>query len=588
MTADPTRRTPARADAPVVFVEPLESRTLLHAGHFHASFNFQPAGAPVPSGYVADTGATYGTRNGLSYGWNGSHASKARDRNHSASPDQRYDTIVYMSASSRWDLSVPNGRYAVRVVSGDPGAWDNLYRIKVEGTTAINGIPSSAQRWFDNTVTVDVADGKLTVTTGSGAIDNRINFLQVSSVQGEPNLSVAPAKPTNFLATRYSSSGIALAWTDASNNEMGFAIQRKTGDAGTWQQIATVGAGVTGYNNTGLAANTRYVYRVRAFNGAGASAWSNEDGSTTLTGVTSTDSSILRWSTVAASPVARAEAQAGVIGGKLYLLGGVDFNGPYARTDMYDPAANKWTRLRDLPRKLTHAGTAVEGRNIYLAGGYIGTASTGWAQTFATREVWRYNVDANTYSAMPQLPQARGSGALVALGGKLHFVAGADLARADRGEHWVLDLNNTAAGWKAAATMPNGRSHLAAVVLGGKIYVVGGQHGYDSAAVGQSDVHVWDPANPSVWTKAASLPRRLSHHNSSTVVRNGRILVLGGATTPDTTTNAVSSYDPATNRWTDITPLPSKRTSGVAGVINGVVYYSTGSVQTTTWRGLFS
>ncbi|MDQ3438784.1 MAG: fibronectin type III domain-containing protein [Planctomycetota bacterium] len=588
---DSPRRAPARADSAAAFCvisEQLESRTLMHAGHFHAAINFQPSGSGVPSGYVADAGASYGSRNGLTYGWNTSRTGETRDRNSGSSPDQRYDTLIRMSASARWDLAVTDGRYAVRVVAGDPSDWDNSYRINVEGTTAINGAASSAKRWFDNTITVNVTDGRLTVSSGSGAIDNRLAFIEVSEVQASVDDSVAPAAPANFSATRYSSSGITLAWSDASNNEAGFKIERKTGSGGSWQQIATVGAGVTGYDSGGLSANTYYVYRVRAYNAAGNSAYSNEDGSTTLSGSTPAATGTLRWSTVAASPVPRAEGQAGVIGGKLYVLGGVDNVGPYARSDVYDPATNKWTRLRDLPKKLTHAGTAVEGRNIYLAGGYVGTASTGWAQLFATRDVWRYNVDTDTYTAMPQLPEARGGGALVALGRTLHFVAGADLKRADRGEHWMLDLDNLAAGWKGAATMPNGRSHLAAVVLGGKIYIVAGQRGYDNAAVGQTDVHVWNPANPGVWTKAAPLPRRLSHHNSSTVVRNGRILVLGGATTPTTPTSAVSSYDPATNMWTDLSPLPSSRTSGVAGVINGVVYYASGSAQTTTWKGAFS
>jgi len=40
------------------------------------------------------------------------------------------------------------------------------------------------------------------------------------------------------------------------------AIDRKTGSAGTWAQIATTGAGATSYSNTGLASSTLYVYRV--------------------------------------------------------------------------------------------------------------------------------------------------------------------------------------------------------------------------------------------------------------------------------------------------------------------------------------
>src|SRR6185436_7970212 len=71
------------------------------------------------------------------------------------------------------------------------------------------------------------------------------------------------------------------AWTDNANNETGFKIERKTGAAGTYSQIATVGANVTTYNNTGLAASTTYYYRVRANNGSGDSAYSNEANATT-------------------------------------------------------------------------------------------------------------------------------------------------------------------------------------------------------------------------------------------------------------------------------------------------------------------
>jgi N-acetylneuraminic acid mutarotase len=595
---DPTRRTPVRADSDPAFVaaaavatiEPLESRTLMHAGHFHASINFQPARAAVPDGYVVDAGATYGARNGLTYGWNNSHTTMARDRNHADAPDQRYDTFVYLRADSRWELAVPNGRYAVRAVTGDPLYWDNVYRLNVEGTAAINGTSTQGRRWFENTVNVNVTDGRLTVTPGAGAVDNRISFIEVSEVPAAPNPKVAPARPTALSATPYSTAGIALAWTDNANNETGFAIERKRVDVvgGAWQQIATVGANVTGYNSTGLASKARYAYRVRAFNGAGHSAYSNEAAATTLAGSTPSESNSPRWSTLASGSRPRAEAQGAVVGGKLYVLGGVDYSGPYAHSEVYDPATNAWKRIKDLPKKLTHAGTAAEGRNIYLAGGYIGTGQTGWAQTFATREVWRYNVDSDTYTAMPQLPQARGGGALVVLGRALHFIAGGDATRADRGEHWVLDLNNVGAGWSSAATMPNGRSHLTAVVLGGKIYAIGGQRNYDDAAISQTDVHVWDPARPSGWTKVASLPRGVSHHNASTVVRNGRIYVIGGETAPHQTTNKVSTYDPATNRWTDVAPLPSGRTSGVAGVINGAIYFATGSVQTTTWKGAFN
>ena len=52
------------------------------------------------------------------------------------------------------------------------------------------------------------------------------------------------------------------------------------GGAG-FAEIATVGADVESYSDTGLAAGTTYTYRVRAYNGAGSSGYSNEDSATT-------------------------------------------------------------------------------------------------------------------------------------------------------------------------------------------------------------------------------------------------------------------------------------------------------------------
>jgi hypothetical protein len=83
-----------------------------------------------------------------------------------------------------------------------------------------------------------------------------------------------PSPPTNLTATAVSSSQINLSWTDNSNNETGFKVERST-DGTTFTQIATVGANVTMYGNTGLSALTEYDYRVRAYNVGGNSAYSN-------------------------------------------------------------------------------------------------------------------------------------------------------------------------------------------------------------------------------------------------------------------------------------------------------------------------
>src|SRR5207249_3862379 len=89
-------------------------------------------------------------------------------------------------------------------------------------------------------------------------------------------ISVSPLAPDGLAATPASSSQINLAWQDTNGNETQSRIERKTGAGGTYGQIATVGANVIAYSDTGLAPATIYVYRARACNVVGCSDYSNE------------------------------------------------------------------------------------------------------------------------------------------------------------------------------------------------------------------------------------------------------------------------------------------------------------------------
>ena len=90
-----------------------------------------------------------------------------------------------------------------------------------------------------------------------------------------------PTAPSNLSGQALSKSQIKLTWTDNSANETSFVIERCRGAGCTaFATVATVGADVTTYTNTGLKAGTTYVYRVRSANSFGNSTPSN---SVTLT-----------------------------------------------------------------------------------------------------------------------------------------------------------------------------------------------------------------------------------------------------------------------------------------------------------------
>jgi hypothetical protein len=87
---------------------------------------------------------------------------------------------------------------------------------------------------------------------------------------------VSPAAPSNLVATAVSSNRVNLSWTDNSGDESGFRIERcKNPNCTNFAQITQVGAGVTTFADTTVSKNTAYNYRVRAFNAAGNSAYSN-------------------------------------------------------------------------------------------------------------------------------------------------------------------------------------------------------------------------------------------------------------------------------------------------------------------------
>jgi hypothetical protein len=86
--------------------------------------------------------------------------------------------------------------------------------------------------------------------------------------------STPPAAPSNLAATAAAANQLNLGWTDNSSSETGILVERSTDDV-NFTQIASLGSQATSYSDTGLTTGATYYYRVRAYNGAGDSAYSN-------------------------------------------------------------------------------------------------------------------------------------------------------------------------------------------------------------------------------------------------------------------------------------------------------------------------
>lgn len=173
---------------------------------------------------------------------------------------------------------------AIRNAAYPAQTWD----VRIDGVTRQSYNPgSSATAYTDYTATFTATSTSHSLSFNStllngGNVVEVMVFIDNVRVTG-PGGS-APATPTGLSATMINNTQINLAWTDASSNETGFKIERKTGAGGTWSQIGTTAANVATFQNTGLATATQYYYRVRANNGSGDSPYSNEANATTASG----------------------------------------------------------------------------------------------------------------------------------------------------------------------------------------------------------------------------------------------------------------------------------------------------------------
>jgi len=113
---------------------------------------------------------------------------------------------------------------------------------------------------------------------------NGVGDSPYSSVASTTTLPFPPVIPINLKAAAASAKQITLTWTDKSSTETGFKIERKTGVAGVYAEIAKTGANAAQFIDTTLASATLYVYRICAYNSGGNSAFSNEASATTAAG----------------------------------------------------------------------------------------------------------------------------------------------------------------------------------------------------------------------------------------------------------------------------------------------------------------
>jgi kelch-like protein 17 (actinfilin)/kelch-like protein 20 len=114
--------------------------------------------------------------------------------------------------------------------------------------------------------------------------------------------------------------------------------------------------------------------------------------------------------------------------------------------------------------------------------------------------------------------------------------------------------------WNTAAPMPTARCCLAAVPApDGRIYAVGGAMMHNNVFRPLDTVEAYNPAT-NAWSAVAPLPAPRMGLAAATG-SDGRIYVMGGADLIGGILSTVEAYNPSTNRWTAVAPMPTARSS---------------------------
>jgi Kelch motif len=265
------------------------------------------------------------------------------------------------------------------------------------------------------------------------------------------------------------------------------------------------------------------------------------------------------WIALAPAGDPRQEVGAAELNGKIYIIGGLPSTN---RVQEYDPATNTWRIVASLPIAVDHPGATSLGGKLYVMGGNTANGST--------NALFEYDPATDQWTPRPSMPTARNALGSVAISGKIYAVGGTGTGVTGR----ELEVFDPGTGmWTQLQPMPTGRNHLAAGTIGGKLYVAGGRPGNLAA------LEVFDPAT-NTWTPRAPMPTARSGH-AGAVVRD-KFYTFGGEGNPNSPIGIFREaevYDPATDSWKSLDPMPTPRHGIGAAAIGNRIYIPAGATQ---------
>jgi uncharacterized protein (TIGR03437 family) len=268
------------------------------------------------------------------------------------------------------------------------------------------------------------------------------------------------------------------------------------------------------------------------------------------------------WERRASYPLAATEVSAAAIGGKVYALCGLTEQGNTNALFIYDPASDRWTPGAPIPTAgADHCNVAAAGGKLYLVGG-LGSVGG---------ETFEYDPATDRWQSVGRMSTPRGASGVGVVGNRIYVAGGL----ADGRSVATLEVfDTTTRQWTRLPDMPTPRDHLTAQAVGGKLYALSGRVG-DVLPVNEE----FDPAT-NTWTRRAPIPTPRGGLGSG--VLGGRIQVFGGegpSGTPEGTYRQNEEYDPATDTWRALAPMPSPRHGLYGATVGGCIFTPSGGLR---------
>ena len=214
------------------------------------------------------------------------------------------------------------------------------------------------------------------------------------------------------------------------------------------------------------------------------------------------------WKALAPLPTRRGAANAFAFGGKIYVIGGASVHpgskelgiapGGVGRAlttnEVYDPATNKWEARQTMPTARNHAYGGVVGGKIYVIGGRMGAAGIGAATNSDIVEVYDPAID-SWGAPLARMPTPRSGGAWGTFAGKIYVAGGEVSTPVLVGAYRAVEVFDPATNsWSFFASMPTPRHGVAGAVIGNRFHLVTGMVSSGAASV-DPNVHLHTDAH---------------------------------------------------------------------------------------------